>query len=276
MPLPVPSFEADFAEPEALGKPRSIILFGAEGTRKTTMAGELIKHPDTEKIMWLDADNGTNTLAADPEIWAAVKDKRIRIMPFNTLDPTSFAKTTQVIQEVAATDFGYTYIVLDTLNVLQEAAVKFLLANTLNSSGVQDTRAGYAQVADWTLTMARMLHNAPHVTPIFIMHERTEETDTGRVKIKPKLAGGARDSIATLPDIVVNLAFEQKLDSANDEDTELIGRIGESADRVSKNRYRLPTKIHDFSLLKLYDVIDSKLDGSFWAANHETEAATAA
>lgn len=276
MPLPIPSFEEDFAEPDGLGKPRSILLYGPEGTRKTTMAGELIKRPDTNRIVWLDADNGTNTLSADPEIWQAVQDKRIRIRPFNVLDPDSFSKATAMIQEISANDFGYTYFVLDSFNVIQSAAEKFLIANTFNSSGQPDTRAGYGVLGDWTMTMARMLHNSPHVTPIFIMHERTEETDTGRVKTKPKLAGGARDSIAALPDIVVNLSFEQKLDSVNEEDTDLIGRIGESADRVGKNRYRLPTKINDFGLLRLYDVIDSKLDGTFWTNNNETEAAVAA
>lgn len=267
MPLPTPSFANKFAEPEGLGKPRSLMLIGPEGTHKTTMAGELIKRPDTKKILWIDADNGTNALAADPDIWAAVKDQRIQIMPFNTLDPNSFGEVTQILQEVASTDYGYTYTILDTFSVIQSSAEKFLIANTFNSSGVQDTRAGYGQVADWTLTMARLLHNSPFTTPVYILHERLEESDTGRVKTKPKLAGGARDSIATIPDIVVNLSFEEKMDGG----TELVGHIGESVDRVGKNRYRLPTKIHEFSLNELYDVIDSKLDGSFFTTQPTTD-----
>lgn len=261
MNMPMPSFAAALSKPKEIGSPKSIMLYGAPGTRKTTLTAELIKRPGVQRILFIDIDNGTEALVGDPEVSAALQDGRIQVLAIDSLNDgvaaapgsSAFDQVNFVIQEVANTALGYDFVVLDTLNLMQEVAIKHFLSTTTNSSGKLDSRAAWGEVSKWTDSMARMLHNSPHTTGVFIMHEKNQTEETGKISIVPKLSGGAKDSIASIPSIVVHLDFEAVGDEGG---VKLVASLGDSERFVSKNRYRLPARIEDFSLLKMYELID--------------------
>lgn len=253
MNMPAPSFAQFLSKPTEIGAPKSVMLYGSPGTRKTSLAAELIKRPGARKILFVDIDSGTEALVGDPDVSAALHDGRIQVLAIDSLDPDAFAKVNAVVQEVADTDFGYDYVVLDTLNLMQEVAIKHFMATVTNSSGKLDSRAAWGEVSKWTDTKARQLHNSPHTTGVFIMHQKNETEETGKVSIVPKLSGSAKDTIASIPSIVVHLDFEKV---SEDGDVKLVGTLGDSDKHVSKNRFRLPSRVEDFTLVKLYEEID--------------------
>lgn len=258
---PVPAWASLISKPtEALGNPRSILLYGKPGTRKTSLVGQLIKRAGVNKITILDIDNGTEVFVNDPEVFAAVQDGRIQIIPLSKTDPNSFFTASQIIMDAAVNDYGIDYLVIDTLNVLQEVAVAYLTATTVNSEGKIDTRAAWGEVAKWTDQMARAVHDSPHVTGIFVLHEKDDVADSGSTTVLPKLQGSMKDSIASIPSVVARLSWKRKKDAdPNDPDgTELVASLGGSDKDVSKNRYSLPNEMRDFSLLKIYETLDAK------------------
>ena len=254
-PLPAPSFASLIKPPTEVGPPKSIMLYGRSGTRKTSTSAELIKRAENPRILFIDADQGTEALVGDPVVTQAIQSGQISIVSINTLDPNAFAQISQTIQEIATVDYGYDFVVLDTLNIMQEVAANHLMRVVVNERGVPDTRKAWGEVAVWTDTMARSLHNAPHITPIFVMHEETPEEGKRAGMTLPKLKGSAKDTIASIPSVVVNLSWEQ-VGEGDEKRASLVGSLGDSATNVSKNRYRLPTRIEDFTLLDLYSRID--------------------
>lgn len=280
--LPTPSFAAHRSHSETLGRPKSFILFGDTGTRKTTMVAELVKAGIFSKALVVDIDNGAEALMVDNEIRAMIDDGRIILMELDpTADKHAFFKIDSMVCEVAgrkhpvigktssgadiidyttfdvvpdAPDFGIDLVSIDTYNVFQQLVADFFLATTFNESGRQDSRKAWGLIANYTDTLARVFQNNKRFVGSLVMHEKASTDDTGVITPKPKLSGSAKDSIATIPSLVVNLAFETHPETGL---PTLAGTVGES--KSTKNRYRLDPKIYDFDLVKLYSIIDEKI-----------------
>jgi hypothetical protein len=253
-----PAWMQAISKDASFGMPRSILLYGEAGTRKTSLAAALVKRPNKPKVLLIDADNGSESIINDPDILAAKRDGRLDVVSIDPTQADAFQKIDFIVNDVIANDYGYEFTIIDTFGIAQEVAVRHFLANTFNANGKLDTLAAWGAVGVWTDRIARGLHNAPHTTGIFILHERSDAEETGASKTKPKLSGGMRDTIASIPSIVANLSFEKAPDG---ESTELVARLGESDQVVSKNRYSsmLDPVMRGFDLLDLYAKLDEKL-----------------
>jgi hypothetical protein len=281
----LPSFAA-FATPATeIGFPKSLLLYGDTGTRKTTMIAELVKAGIFKRAVIIDVDNGIETLMSDPEIATLIFDPinnpegRIIVMTVDPiLDPAAFIKIDATICEMAGafhptdgagrpilTEFEMNpqapkldvdLFSLDTLNVFQQIAVKHFMKTTFNKHGQPDTQSAWGDVGLYTDAVARLFQNNDRFVGAIAMHSRTDTENTGKVSIKPKLQGGTKDSISTIPSLVAHLGFEPNPDGTG---TTLVATVGESDVYDAKNRYRLDTKIRDFNLVTLYQTIAEKI-----------------
>jgi len=290
--LPQPLFMQLATKPAKIGAPKSVLLYGPTGTRKTSMLGELIKAGRFNKVVWIDVDNGTEVFANDPEVLAAVRDGRISVVNIDTttMNPTAAVQLIeQVVFEIAGVwrtplghievnpnvpNFGVDLIVLDTLNLIQQVAVKHFMATVMNDKGTAlDPRAAWGKVSQWTDEIVRLMHNSTRFTGAFVAHPKEVEEKNGAVKIKPQLQGSIKDNIASIPSLVAYLDWERNAETG---ETELVATVGESAAYESKNRYMLPSKIHGFNLVELYKTIDAKTNGEQPTAAPVTDTQTPA
>ncbi|MEV5068926.1 AAA family ATPase [Microbacterium sp. LMI12-1-1.1] len=282
----LPSFMFAATAAEAIGFPKSLLLYGDTGTRKTTMIAELVTAGISKRAIIIDIDNGIETLMVDENIRAEIFDPntnphgRIIVMTVDpVMDPYAFHKVDSIICEMtgsrhpvdgagnplwtkfepnpAATPIDVDLVSLDTLNVFQNVAVKFFQQITLNSAGKPDTLKAWGEVGVYTDAIVRLFQNTDRFTGAFAMHPMTDTENTGKVTIKPKLQGGTKDSVATIPSLVAYLDF-QSLGAAG-QGTTLTATLGESAVYTAKNRYRFPSQMQDFNLVRLYQQIAEKI-----------------
>jgi hypothetical protein len=265
------SFIGRAAPAKRIGPPQSFLLYGDTGTRKTSAIGELVKRGFFKKVLILNLDNSVEVLGNDPEVMAAIEDGRITIIDINPLDMGSRIEVENIVLEVCGMwrnasgdilpnpnipDFGYDLLVIDTVNLLHEIALKQFMATTYNDAGTKlDGQGAYAKIAVWDDEILRTIHNSKRVTGGFLMHAKTVEDKTGSVKIKPKLSGSYKDSIGSLPSIVAYLDWQKSPETGLNV---LTATVGESDIYESKNRYALPPKIFDFNLADVYQTIADK------------------
>jgi hypothetical protein len=266
----VPPFASMFAKAEQVGPPKCILLYGAPGTFKTSIAGGAIKLPGVTKMLYIDVDNGSEVFANDQDgIFRHVNEHNMGLPGEKTINIVRIDKTasdafgqlkyflgyrdavTGTFVRGAAFDQGYDTIAIDAFDVAQEIAVQWLLSNTFNEKEKVDTRGAWGEVSKWTSDVAWALQNSKELG-IIVAHS-TEGTDEGgQFKIKAKLQGSVKDSIAGIPSIVAHLDF---VADPQTKEAKLVATVGQSDIHTTKNRYMLPKEIIDFDLPKLYATI---------------------
>lgn len=253
------------AKPQEVGRPKSILLYGAPGTRKTTLSGGIVKVPGFKRVLYIDVDNGSEVFVNDAQVYDAVQEGRITIVQ---LDKTDTAATVDALgkllgfkdengQKVIGAAFspslGYDVVILDALDVAQEVMVDFYLSTTFSESGKRDTLKAWGKVTKWTTDLAWEFQNSKPLG-ILVAHSKEEVAEgTGRLAIKPKLSGGAKDSIAGVPSTVAYLEFVE-----TEEGTKLAATIGDDSVIVAKNRYSINDKILDFTLPGFFAMVDER------------------
>ena len=274
-PAPVWDFEASFLSVDTVDEPQFIELFAAAGKRKTSTAATIVEVPKYRdaKVLFIDIDKGATVLANNPAVKAKIADGSFRIIQINRDDagdpatgrPPAFGQLTMLLGykdpvtggwvQGQAFQRDYDIVILDTLDVAQEVAKDWFLANTFTDDGTKlNTMAGWGRIGDWTLGVAWALKNSTALG-IALVHSK-EESEGGAFKIKPALAGGAKDKLGGIPDLVAHLDFIT--DEGQDGATHLVASIGESGITETKNRWMLPPKLIDFTLPQLYELIEQR------------------
>lgn len=265
MSLPTPSFASFIQPPDEVGRPKSILLYGTHGTRKTSIAGSIIKTPGFKKVLYIDIDNGTEVLMSDPEIKKAVFAERLQVLPISSLDPDAFAKIGSVVEEITNTNFGYDAVVFDTLDVAQDVAEKHFKKLHKDSN---NKFAVYGDLGVWTDEIVRRLHESQFFMSIVTCHSKEQTLESGAHRILPRLSGSSKDAIGGIPSIVAYLEYQSDPESG---EVHLVARVAESDVVISKNRYSLPPFLIDPDMPSLFE----QIKGATESATAEAEAAAA-
>ena len=251
--LPVPSFASFIQPPKEVGKPKSILLYGTHGTRKTSICGSLALVEGFNKILYIDIDQGAEVLMSNPATRAKVEDGTIQVLPISSLDPQALQKIDAVIDEITSKDFGYDAVVLDTLDVAQDTAEKVIKKRY---EGTKNTFGVFGDLGVWTDEAARKLHECPYFMGVVTCHSKEQTLESGAHRILPRLSGSSKDAIGGIPSIVLFLEYQQNPETG---ETHLVAHAGESEVVISKNRYSLPPMIVDPDMPKLFKMIEASI-----------------
>lgn len=250
--MPKPKWASAFQTGVSVGKPKSILLYGTHGTRKTSIASSIAKVPGFKRVLHIDIDNGTEVLANDPVILKKIEDGEYNVLSINPLEPGAKAKFDSVIDDITTIDYGYDAVILDTLDIAQDVAEKQIKRV---HEGSKNTFAVYGDLGVWTDELVRKLHDSAFFTAVITSHEKENAADDGSVKVTPRLSGSSKDAIGGIPSIVAHLGWQAHPDTG---DLHLVATLGEHQRYISKQRFNLPSQLLDTDLVDIYDRITKK------------------
>lgn len=260
-----------------LGLPGLIVLQGESTVGKTFATTQILKVPayKSARIWFLDFEDGSMTVANDPQFKDAVDRGQVTIVVIDPTDTvTSYNQICALLgykdergrpvkgalfSGALADEDKPDIIIVDSLDVLQKIIHDYLDMTTLSSDGTKTDKLGaYGKLAPatkdvlWTLKMWQGLG--------LVVSHTQEKVDpkTQLPKLTMKLDGSARDDAPSIPDIIVNVTRR------NDEAgvSHIVGELDGDESMLVKNRLFLNEAIWDFSLPRLYQIINGKLENT--------------
>lgn len=170
-------------------EPDSIMIFGHPKRGKSTLAASVIDVPGFNKVLVADLERGAKAFARSyPEV-------DVIEIPQGNIDALD-----DIVEDMLEHD-GYDYdaFVIDTMSTAQAWLVKKL------GMGKKLGYDGWAVVGEWTMqTMWDLQYMRP--LGISIYHVITKENElTKETWTLPKIQGGAKDSVASVPDMNIQL-----------------------------------------------------------------------
>jgi hypothetical protein len=189
---------------QELAEPNSILIFGHPKRGKTTLAGSIADVAGFDNVLHIDLEDGSAPLAAPyPNI--------------DVLRPSSVDELTDALNELKtsvddegfADAMGYQAVILDTVSTLQKWVLDEYLAKHPTKSGKTDYD-GWAYWGDYVMDVMWELHRLPALG-ITTYHTKIELNElTKEIWTSPKISGGARFSVASVPDLVGYLDVDNK------------------------------------------------------------------
>lgn len=259
------------------GLPSCIAIIGDAGSGKTTLAGGIIKVPEfaDKKIAYIDVENGTSVWATDPQVLHAVKTGQITRFPIDKTDPIKakgqldklLGYTDESGQKQIGALFSSAFaalvdiIVIDTFDTLQEIGLAYFMATSHNAAGVTDGQAAYGKLAPWTTNILWELQLGKPFGVVLSHGMEKKDKKTGIDKLTMKLAGSAKESVASIPDLVAYITW-QTVETEEAPVSRLVAHMSQSPDATLKNRYGFTEPMWDFTLPKLFGAINSKIEAA--------------
>jgi hypothetical protein len=248
-PTPPKGWMNAIETPKDVEAPKSVMIYGLPGTRKTTIAATIAQVPGIKKVLFIDIDSGTEVLARKAEF------ENIDIIRISALASDAEAKMSTIINDLCASNLGYDAVVLDTLDVAQdvaEGAGELLYANS-GKGGARDGFAVYRHVGEWTNKIVRQLHECPFFVAVITCHSTEKVLESGATRITPRLSGSSKDTIGGIPSIVAYLEFRTDPEG----NRRLLASVGEQDDMITKNRFNLGDYVPELTMPELYRRIDA-------------------
>jgi hypothetical protein len=234
------------AEPESLGTPDQILLYGPYKSGKTYLAASAALVPELSPVLYIDVERST-TGTVDQLV---LPDGRPALG--NTLDVIhvrTHEEIESLLKALTTKTHKYKTVVWDTVDVSHDRAVAWFEEHAWDS---RNSYEKWDRVQKW-LTGANgwlpKLKSAPFLS-ILVMHEREEKVATGAVITKIRMGGGSKDLIGGIPDII---GYTERKVSG----TKAVSTISlESDDRkITGNRFHLPPTITNITMQSLYNAI---------------------
>ncbi|MBG6106617.1 AAA family ATPase [Frigoribacterium sp. CG_9.8] len=259
-----------------VGFPSCIAVIGDAGAGKTTLAGGLVKIPDfkDKKIAYIDVENGTSVWALDPQVMHAVKTGQITRLPIKKTDPMKakpqLDRLLGYVDETGQKQIGALFspafdcdiIVIDTFDTFQDIGFQYFMATCKNAAGVQDALAAYGKLAPWTNDVLWELQLGKPFGLVLSHGMEKKDKKTGIDKLTMKLAGSAKENVASIPDLVAYMGWQENENDEEPRRPHLVGHMSQSPDATLKNRYGFTEPMWDFTLPKLFAAINAKIDAS--------------
>ena len=269
----VPPFASMFAPIANLGNPSSMLIHAlGAGRRKTSTAISILDVPQYQdaRVLVIDIDRGTSAFANSPSAVRAAEEGRLNIIQ---MDKRKVNDTFgQLRYFLGYTDehgefiegeafnprWGYDIVIFDTLDVAQQVSVEWHLANTYSEKDPtkKNTQAAWGDVGRWTNGLMWAFQNNTDSLGIIIAHSEGATDDAGKYRIRPKLQGGAKENIDSIPDVVFYLDLEE--DPADKNKAITVATTGNSQYIMAKNRSMMPSRVPNFDLPWYYNYLAEK------------------
>lgn len=229
-------------------RPQQIMLVGNAGAGKTTLALSASRVAELSPVLVLDTEGSTVGISGKfPEA--------------DVIKIENFKQLQQITNMLLTKTHKYKTVIIDTLDAAQTLAVKsFQRANPRDGYAawglVKDLFTDQAANGGWLYGMKY----APFLS-ILIVHSREEKSESGAITEKLLLQGAAKDTVASIPDVVLYVTRVMKTVEG-----EKFKRPSPTAYTVptkkfdlAKSRFDLPAAIEDVTMSSMYDLL-SKSD----------------
>lgn len=178
---------------EQLTEPNSIMIYGRPKYGKSTLAASIADVKGFKRVLCIDLEKGATAFSRS---YPSVDVIEIPYLGVSKLE--------DVIEELADSSdtLGYDAVILDTMSTAQQWVVSKMREAR---GGKKLDYDGWDTVANWTMQMMWDLHHMA-ATGISLYHLTTKENElTKEIWTLPKLQGSAKDSVASIPDLIIHL-----------------------------------------------------------------------
>lgn len=228
-------WQALVKKPSEQSKMNFALLYGPPGGGKTYTAATVSQIAEMTPVIILDTEGSTiGAIKSIPN-----GDDNIDIIPVSTAEGFDMAFNAAVNGELGK---DYKAIIIDTFDVAQERKLKQITERLETEGRGDDGYAKWGELKQWSNDIAEKMRDMEQFG-IMVTHVKREQQESGAMFDLIALAGGAKDTIPGIPDIVAFVERDEEVTFAHFE---------ASKRRVSKNRHGLPATMEDPSFEKIY------------------------